>query len=106
MLSGCGELRLPQWGGDRSCLIEYAPAVHQLLQERVESVVQSYIKRKEYTAACLSIMGRAVLEYDTAEFRTLAFFFQVQGFSFIIRCTYNLSCTRQIYFLNFFSMPV
>ena len=67
-------------------LIDYVPAVHQLLQERVEMVMSSYIQRKEYTAACLSIMGKAVLEYDTESFKTLAFFFEVQGFSFIARC--------------------
>lgn len=86
MLGGCGELRLPQWGGDKSVLIDYVPAVHQLLQERIEVVMQSYVLRKEYIAACLSIMGRAVLEYDTQDFKTLAFFFEVQGFSFISRC--------------------
>ena len=66
-------------------MIDYVPAVHQLLQGRVEVVVQSYVQRKEYTAACLSIMGRAVLEYDTENFKTIVFFFEVQGFSFISR---------------------
>ena len=62
------------------------PAVHQLLRERLEVIVQSYVQRKEYTAACLSIMGKAVLEYDTEEFKMMGFFFEVQGFSFIARC--------------------
>ncbi len=66
-------------------LIDYVPAVHQLLQERVEAIVQSYVQRKEYTAACLSVMGKAVLEYNTEDFKTLAFFFEVHGFSFICR---------------------
>lgn len=105
MLSGCGELRLPQWGGDKSVLIDYVPAVHQLLQERIGMVVQSYIQRKEYTAACLSTMGRAVLEYDTKDFKTLAFFFEVQGFSFISRrelaIHFLVSYLRCSYFSDF-----
>lgn len=79
---------MPTWGGDTAVLIDYAPAVHKLLQDKIELVVQSYVQRKEYTAACLSVMGKAVLEYDTDEFKTLAFFFEHQGFSFISRCTY------------------
>ena len=69
-----------------SYLIDYVPAVHAVLQERVEAVIHSYIQRKEYTAACLSIMGKSVLEYNTEDFKTLSFFFESQGFSFISHC--------------------
>ena len=69
-----------------SYLMDYVPAVHQLLQERIEAITQSYVQRKEYTAAFLSIMGKAVLEYDTEDFKTIAFFFESHGFSFICRC--------------------
>lgn len=86
ILGGPADLRLPPWGGDKSYLIDYVPAVHQLLQERLEVIVQSYVQRKEYTAACLSFMGKAVLEYDTEEFKSLAFLFEVHGFTFITRC--------------------
>lgn len=86
ILGGCGELRLPQWRGDMACLMDYVPAVHKLLRERVETIMESYVQRKEYTAACLSIMGKAVLEYDTEDFKTLAFFFERLGFCFICRC--------------------
>lgn len=71
-----------------SVLIDYVPAVHKLLRDKIKQVVESYVQRKEYTAACLSVMGKAVLEYDTEEFKTLAFFFECQGFSFISRCMY------------------
>lgn len=67
-------------------LMDYVPAVHQLLEERVGAIVQSYVQRKEYAAACLSIMGKAVLEYDTEDFKTLSFCFESQGFTFISRC--------------------
>ena len=79
-------LRLPPWGGDHgACLMDYVPLVHQLLSERVDSIIQSYVRRKEYTAALLSMMGRSVLEYDTEAFKRVAFLFEQQGFSYIVQ---------------------
>ena len=45
--------------------MDYVPLVHRLLTEKVETIVQSYVRRKEYVAALLSVIGRSVLEYDT-----------------------------------------
>lgn len=84
VLGGSGALRLPPWGGELgSCLMDYVPRVHTLLEEKVQTIVQSYIKRKECVAAFLSIFGQAVLEYDTEAFKKLAFFFEYLGFSFV-----------------------
>ena len=63
--------------------MDYVPLVHKLLTERVESIIQSYIRRKEYTAALLSVIGQSVLEYDTESFKRMAFLFEQQGFSFV-----------------------
>jgi len=77
-------LRLPKWGGEcGACLMDYTPAVHKLLEQKVDAIVQSYIRRKEFVAAFLSVFGQAVLEYDTEGFKKLAFLFEHQGFSFI-----------------------
>ena len=91
MLGGYGDVHLPPWGGDNVYVIDYVLIVHQLLQERLEAISQNYVQRKEYTAACLSIMGSAILEYDTEYFKTMAFLFENQGFSFIGCCTLSLS---------------
>lgn len=83
-LGGSKTLRIPAWGGGNgSCLIDYVPVVHKMLEERVDSIVQSYVQRKEYVAAMLSIFGASVLEYNTENFKTIAFLFEYQGFSFI-----------------------
>lgn len=80
-------MRLPPWGGDHgTCLMDYVPLVHQLLEEKVDSIIQSYIKRKECVAAFLSVFGSSVLEYDTESYKKLAFLFEHQGFSFIAVC--------------------
>ena len=84
MLGDSQFLRLPPWGGEcGACLMDYAPAVHKLLEQKVEAIVQSYIRRKEFVAAFLSVFGQAVLEYDTEGFKKLAFLFEQQGFTFI-----------------------
>jgi BRCA1-A complex subunit BRE len=84
VLGGTGSLRLPPWGGGHeTCLMDYVPLIHQLLTEKVEAIIQSYTRRKEYVAALLSIMGRSVLEYDTEGFKKVAFLFEQQGFSFV-----------------------
>ncbi len=67
---------------------DYIPLVHRQLRERMETISLSYVRRKEYMAACLSFMGGAVLEYDTEEYKTIAFLFETQGFSFISRCKF------------------
>lgn len=63
--------------------MDYVPAIHKLLAEKVEAIVQSYISRKECVAAFLSVYGCSVLEYDTEGFKRLAFLFEHQGFTFI-----------------------
>ena len=87
MVGGVGSLRLPAWGGEHgSCLMDYVPLVHRLLIEKVEAIIQNYVRRKEYVAALLSVFGKSVLEYDTEGFRKVAFLFEHQGFSFISHC--------------------
>lgn len=74
--------------------MDYVPRVHTLLEEKVQTIVQSYIKRKECVAAFLSIFGQAVLEYDTEAFKKLAFFFEYLGFSFVAMCKFYASHTE------------
>ena len=42
-------------------------------------------------AALLSIIGRAILEYDTEAFKRVAFLFEQQGFSFMAQCGSSVS---------------
>ena len=78
-------MKLPSWGSD-PCLIDYVPRVHQLLDDKVQSLVQSYVQRKEFTAGFLSVFGQSVLEYDTSDFKVLAFLFEHAGFAFVAKC--------------------
>ena len=68
--------------------MDYVPLIHKLLLERVEAIIQSYVRRKEYMAAMLSMMGRSVIEYDTEGFKKVAFLFEQQGFSFVALCEF------------------
>ena len=85
VLGGSKQLKLPAWGSD-TCLMDYVPLVYQLLEEKVQSLVQSYVQRKEFTAAFISVFGQSVLEYDTEDFKVLAFLFEHLGFTFIAKC--------------------
>ena len=76
--------------------MDYVPLVHKLLSDRVDSIIQSFVRRKEYVAALLSVMGRSVLEYDTEGFKKIAFLFEQQGFSFVAHCECSLAeCVRE-----------
>lgn len=85
-------MRLPPWGSDHgACLMDYVPVIHKLLSERVDSIIQSYVRRKEYMAALLSILGRSVIEYDTEGFKKVAFLFEQHGaFSFVALCEFTV----------------
>ena len=90
VVGGVGSLRLPPWGGGHgACLMDYVPLVHKLLNERVDYIIQSYVRRKEYVAALLSMMGRSVVEYDTEGFKKVAFLFEQQGFAFVALCEFS-----------------
>ena len=52
----------------------------------MDSLVQSYVCRKEYFAALLNVMGQAVTEYDTEGFKRIAFLVEHHGFCFIATC--------------------
>ena len=56
ILGGSKQLKLPCWGSE-TCLMDYVPRVHQLLDEKVQSLVQSYVQRKEFTASFLSVFA-------------------------------------------------
>jgi BRCA1-A complex subunit BRE len=53
---------------------------------KVDLIVESYVKRKEYFAALLNHLGQSILEYDTESFKKISFLFEHQGFCFIAHC--------------------
>ncbi len=64
--------------------------------------MESFIKRKEYLASILNVLGNAVLEYDTDGYRMITLLFDHQGFCFIAQGksinNYQLASNNQ-YFL-------
>uniref|UniRef100_UPI00358F85DE BRISC and BRCA1-A complex member 2-like n=1 Tax=Myxine glutinosa TaxID=7769 RepID=UPI00358F85DE len=54
------------------CLLDYVPQVCEFLSSKIQYVVQSYHKRREYIAAFLSHFGRAIVEYDAEGFTKLS----------------------------------
>ena len=53
---------------------------------QVDSIVRNYVKRKEYFAALLGVMGHAVCEYDSEGFLKMSFLLERQNFCFIALC--------------------
>lgn len=82
IFGGKETIKLPKWNED-TYLMDYVPAVNKLLQDKVDYLIQSFVKRKEYFASLLSVLGQAVLEYDTESYKKIAFLLEFQGFSFI-----------------------
>ncbi|EDO33262.1 predicted protein, partial [Nematostella vectensis] len=79
-------LHIPPWGGQNgSCLMDYVPAVHQMLKQKVKAVSSGYRLRKDYASAFLSLFGGSVLEYDAGKFHSLSLLFKVQGFCCILK---------------------
>ncbi|XP_041353802.1 BRISC and BRCA1-A complex member 2-like [Gigantopelta aegis] len=82
-LGGSCSLRIPAFpSGAR--LLDYVPNVFELLRRKVDLLVQSHEKKKDYVAAFLSMFGRSVLEYDMEAFSTISFLFEWHDFYFII----------------------
>ena len=103
MFGGSHALKLPPLTLNTP-LVDYIPRVHKLLKDKVQSIIQSYVQRKEYTAAFLNVFGQSVLEYDTGDFKKLAFLFEYLGFSFIARCKCLLAA-KNLYSLSPLSLP-
>ena len=51
--------------------------------------MESFIKRKEYLASILIVLGNAVLEYDTDGYRMITLLFDHQGFCFMAQGILN-----------------
>ncbi|KAG8231629.1 hypothetical protein J437_LFUL011470 [Ladona fulva] len=60
-------LRVPAFPPGR-CLVDYVPAVIELLDSEVKSVANSFNLRKDFLAALLTEFGASVLEYDALTF--------------------------------------
>uniref|UniRef100_A0AAQ4QDE4 BRISC and BRCA1-A complex member 2 n=1 Tax=Gasterosteus aculeatus aculeatus TaxID=481459 RepID=A0AAQ4QDE4_GASAC len=82
-LGGSSALHIPAFpsGG---CLIDYVPQVCQLLNNKVQYVIQGYHKRREYIAAFLSHFGMGVVEYDAEGFTKLTLLLMWKDFCFLV----------------------
>lgn len=82
-LGGPSALNIPAFpsGG---CLIDYVPQVCQLLTNKVQYIIQSYQKRREYVAAFLSHFGMGVVEYDAEGFTNLTLILMWKEFCFLV----------------------
>ncbi|PSN30085.1 BRCA1-A complex subunit BRE [Blattella germanica] len=82
-LGGSSSFHLPQFPGG-SCLMDYVPVVVDLLKDRVASVALTYEKKKEYLAAFILRMGKAMLEYDSSTFSQGSFLLECRDFYFVL----------------------
>ncbi|XP_070576788.1 BRISC and BRCA1-A complex member 2-like [Ptychodera flava] len=82
-IGGASHLRIPVFPRDNT-LSEYVPHVKDLLANKVENVVKSYQKRREYISAFLSLFGRSVLEYDAEKFAKISILQEWNDFHFVL----------------------
>ncbi|ELU12901.1 hypothetical protein CAPTEDRAFT_112865 [Capitella teleta] len=87
-LGGAMNLRIPGFPNG-ACLIDYVPNVQELLTNKVNQIVQSYDKRREYMSAFLSHFGGSLIEQDSEGFSSISFLFEWHDFFYVL--TVNLS---------------
>ncbi|KAK3094100.1 hypothetical protein FSP39_024119 [Pinctada imbricata] len=82
-LGGSSSLRIPAFpnGG---LMGDYVVGISQLLQNKVDQIVQNFDRRRDYMAALLSYFGRSVLEFDADTFRKISLLFEWNDFFFIL----------------------
>ncbi|XP_033191409.2 BRISC and BRCA1-A complex member 2 [Bombus vancouverensis nearcticus] len=78
-LSGTGELHLPHFPSD-TYLLRYIPKVKKYIAGKVNSVVQSLKRRRDYIAACSFIHHKCLLEYDSINCKYVTFLVCVDDF--------------------------
>ncbi|XP_056282295.1 BRISC and BRCA1-A complex member 2 isoform X2 [Pseudoliparis swirei] len=102
-LGGSSALHIPAFpsGG---CLIDYVPQVCQLLNNKVQYVIQGYHKRREYIAAFLSHFGMGVVEYDAEGFTKLTLLLMWKDFCFLVHVDLPLYFPRDQPTLTFQSV--
>jgi BRCA1-A complex subunit BRE len=103
ILGSAAKINLPVWNMD-TYLMDYVPAVHSILKEKVDLIVESYVKRKEYFAALLNHLGQSILEYDTESFKKISFLFEHQGFCFIAHLSLSEMFPSEAPVLSFYSV--
>ncbi|XP_019856252.1 PREDICTED: BRCA1-A complex subunit BRE-like [Amphimedon queenslandica] len=105
ILGSAANIKLPSWNSEDSYLMDYVPNVHKILQEKVEGIVQNFVRRKEYIAALLGLMGQSVLEYDTESYMKIAFLFESnQGFCFIAHLNLTEAFPSEVPILSLYSI--
>ena len=67
-----------------------------LLHVKVNFLLESFIKRKEYLASILNVLGHSVLEYDTDGYKMISLLFEHQGFCFVTQS--KISVLTVLYF--------
>ncbi|XP_054714000.1 BRISC and BRCA1-A complex member 2-like [Uloborus diversus] len=76
--------RIPAFSSD-GCLMDYVPFVQESLKKRVDMVVYSYDKRKEYLSAFLNNFEGCYIEYDRDLALKASFLLEQNDFYFIFQ---------------------
>ncbi|XP_052769437.1 BRISC and BRCA1-A complex member 2-like [Mya arenaria] len=82
-LGGGNNLRIPVFP-EQSCLSDYVQDVTLLLQNKVDTIVNCFEKRRDYINAFLEQFGRSVLEFDSVSFTKVGFLFEWHDFFFMV----------------------
>ena len=83
--SDVSSIKYPSWTDGDECLVSYILAVHGYFNEKIDELVESFERRRNYVAAFLSSFGTCVLEYDAEAFSEISFLMELEKFFFILR---------------------
>lgn len=102
-LGGSSNMRIPGFPSG-ACLIDYVPDVTELLSNKVENIVSSYEKRRDYVSTFLSTFGRSVIEFDAEAFMHIHFLFEWRNFFFLIKIDLSQSFPKEAPIFTFQSI--
>jgi len=94
-LGGNSGLRIPNYttGG---AIIDYIPLAAELLQAKVEHIIETYQKRRDYLGAFMSLFGSNLLEYDSVGFFKISCLMEWHNFFFVITVELGLNFPSEI----------
>ncbi|KOC70040.1 BRCA1-A complex subunit BRE [Habropoda laboriosa] len=83
ILGGTGGLHLPHFP-PRQILINYVLDIKKYIAERVNSIVQSFEKRRDYLATFIALKRESCIEYDTLNYTYISSLVNLDNFHFVL----------------------
>ncbi|XP_066597334.1 BRISC and BRCA1-A complex member 2-like [Prorops nasuta] len=85
VLGGSNSLHIPPFPPNKY-LMNYVPEIKKYLNEKINNVVSTYEKKKNFVAAFIALQRGSIIEYDALKFSQIVVLLEYRDFHFLVYC--------------------